>query len=41
MIEKLERRPPSVGEPMPPLGAIAPEQIARVRAWIAAGAKDD
>lgn len=41
LIEKLESELPAVGTPMPPMGRLQPEQIERVRAWIAAGALDD
>jgi hypothetical protein len=41
LMEKLESDTPSVGTRMPPLGALPQSYIERVRAWIAAGARDD
>ena len=41
LMEKLVSDTPSVGTRMPPLGALPQSYIERVRAWIAAGARDD
>ena len=41
LIEKLSLNPPSVGSSMPPMGALDPAEIERIRRWILAGALDN
>ncbi|MFM2416361.1 MAG: hypothetical protein RL385_1084 [Pseudomonadota bacterium] len=41
LMEKLESETPHTGTRMPPMAQLPADVLARVRAWIAAGARDD